>query len=163
MRAFARIAAPICSVTSKVRDRSRDTGLARVAECARPRHTSGMTDDVDSFSAAERTVLAQLTAYREQDQEAAERLLDDGLSFTSPQDDHIDKATFLERCFPTADRFERQEVSLLREIEPGLVVLRYIASLDDGTVFSNMELSRVVDGRITEIRVYFGGTDAFAE
>lgn len=122
-----------------------------------------MTDDVDSLSAAERTVLAQLTAYREQDRETAERLLDDMLSFTSPQDDHIDKATFLERCFPTADRFERQEVTLLREIEPGLVVLSYVASLDDGTVFSNMELSRVVGGRITEIRVYFGGVDAFAE
>jgi hypothetical protein len=122
-----------------------------------------MNVDGDSLSPAERTVLAQLTAYREQDRAAAERLLDDVLSFTSPQDDHIDKVTFLERCFPTADRFERQEVTLLREIGPGVVLLRYVASLDDGTVFSNAEISRVVDGRITEIRVYFGGADAFAE
>jgi hypothetical protein len=122
-----------------------------------------MDVDGDSLSPAERTVLAQLTAYREQDRAAAEHLLDDVLSFTSPQDDHIDKATFLERCFPTADRFSRQEVTLLREIEPGLVLLRYVASLDDGTVFSNTEVSRVVDGRITEIRVYFGGADSFAD
>jgi hypothetical protein len=122
-----------------------------------------MTVDVDSLSPAEHTVLAQLTAYCEQDHGSAERLLDDALSFTSPQDDHIDKTTFLERCFPTADRFERQEVTLLREIGPGLVLLRYVASLDDGTVFSNVEISRVVDGRIMEIRVYFGGADSFAD
>jgi hypothetical protein len=30
--------------------------------------------------------------------------------FTSPQDDHIDKATFFERCFPTADRVTSQEM-----------------------------------------------------
>jgi hypothetical protein len=38
------------------------------------------------------TVRAQFNAYRAQNLEAADRLLGDDLTFTSPQDDHIDKA-----------------------------------------------------------------------
>jgi ketosteroid isomerase-like protein len=49
-------------------------------------------------------VRASFGAYRAQDRQAAERLLADDFTFTSPQDDHIGKAEFLERCFPTADR-----------------------------------------------------------
>lgn len=50
-------------------------------------------------------VRALFNAYRAQDRETAERLLADNLTFTSPQDDHIDRATYFQRCFPTAGRF----------------------------------------------------------
>jgi ketosteroid isomerase-like protein len=106
-------------------------------------------------------VLAQLEAYRGQDLASAEDLLDDSLVFTSPQDDHLDKATFLAVCFPTADRFLRQEAREVIEVAPGLVLLRYVARPTDGQVFSNVELMTVADGKITEIRVYFGGPDTF--
>lgn len=49
-------------------------------------------------------VRASFNAYLAQDRETAERLLAEDFVFTSPQDDHISKAEFLERCFPTADR-----------------------------------------------------------
>jgi ketosteroid isomerase-like protein len=55
-------------------------------------------------------VRASFEAYRAQDLTAAGRLLADDYVFTSPQDDHIGKAAFLERCFPTADRFMSQEI-----------------------------------------------------
>jgi hypothetical protein len=37
-------------------------------------------------------------------------LIAEDFVFTSPQDDHIDKVTFFERCFPTAERFKSQEI-----------------------------------------------------
>lgn len=106
------------------------------------------------------TVLAQFAAYRVGDRQAAKMLLSDDMTFTSPQDDHVDKATFLESCFPTAGRFLRQEITTALEIEPGTVMLRYIAQLPDEKPFSNVEIMKVANGQITEIQVYFGGVEA---
>ncbi len=46
------------------------------------------------------------------------------------------------------------------EIEPGLVMLRYIAQLRGEEPFSNVEIMTVVNGQITEIQVYFGGVES---
>ena len=105
------------------------------------------------------TALAQFAAYRVGDMHAARVLLDEFMTFTSPHDDHLDKVTFLETCFPTADRFLRQEVTAALEISPGTVMLRYTAQLPNEQPFSNVELVTVVEGRITAIRVYFGGVE----
>ncbi len=45
---------------------------------------------------------ALVQSYLAQDASAANRLIADDFSFTSPQDDHIDKATFFERGFPAS-------------------------------------------------------------
>lgn len=55
-----------------------------------------------------------LAAHLAQDRAAAERRVADGLVFTSPQDDRVDRATHVERCFPTASRVRHQE---LREVQ----------------------------------------------
>lgn len=55
-------------------------------------------------------VRAAFTAYLTQDERTAAQLLAEDFVFTSPQDDHIDKAAYLERCFPTADRLVSQEI-----------------------------------------------------
>jgi ketosteroid isomerase-like protein len=52
------------------------------------------------------TVGAFYASYLAQDRAAAERLVAEEFVFTSPQDDHIDRAAFFDRCFPTADRFK---------------------------------------------------------
>lgn len=49
-------------------------------------------------------VRAAFAAYLAQDRAAMDRLLAEDFVFTSPQDDHLGKAAFLEICFPTADR-----------------------------------------------------------
>lgn len=49
-------------------------------------------------------VRAAFHAYLSQDGYEAAQLLAEDFVFTSPQDDHIDKIAYLERCFPTADR-----------------------------------------------------------
>lgn len=54
-------------------------------------------------------------AYLAGDAEVADGLLADSFTFTSPQDDHIDKTAFMQRCFPTADRVVEQN---LLEIVP---------------------------------------------
>jgi ketosteroid isomerase-like protein len=100
---------------------------------------------------------AVFDAYRAQDRSAAEALIAEDYTFTSPQDDHLDKATFLERCFPTADRFRSQVVLDLVPAGADGVFLRYEYELQDGQRFRNTEYSRVEGGRLTETQVFFGG------
>jgi len=102
-------------------------------------------------------VRAAFDAYRAQDRAAAEALIAEDYTFTSPQDDHLDKAAFLERCFPTADRFGTQVVLDLVPAGADGVFLRYEYELADGQRFRNTEYSRVEGGRPTETEVFFGG------
>jgi ketosteroid isomerase-like protein len=102
-------------------------------------------------------VREQFDAYLAQDRPTAERLLADDLTFTSPQDDHIDKAAFLERCFPTAERLTSQEILHLVAADADSVFILYEYELKTGDRHRNTELITVHAGRITEIQVFFGG------
>ena len=84
-------------------------------------------------------------------------MLADDLVFTSPQDDHIDKLTFLERCFPTADHFSRQELIHVVRADEHDVLLMYEYDLEAGGTYRNTELHTVVGDQIVEIQVFFGG------
>jgi ketosteroid isomerase-like protein len=101
-------------------------------------------------------VRASFDAYRARDRAAAERLLAEDLVFTSPQDDHIDRAAYLERCFPTADRFSSQEIQRLVDGGDGVFLL-YEYELATGERYRNTEFITVRAGRIAEIQVFFGG------
>ncbi|MFI5486201.1 nuclear transport factor 2 family protein [Micromonospora echinaurantiaca] len=102
-------------------------------------------------------VRALLAAYRNQDLAAADRLLAPDLVFTSPQDDHIDRATYLDRCFPTADRFVSQEILRLADVGDDQVFLLYEYELHGGDRYRNAEQITVRDGRVVEVWVFFGG------
>ena len=102
-------------------------------------------------------VRAMFAAYRAQARDVAERLLDDGFVFTSPQDDHLDKATFLERCFPTAVRFVEQDFLELVDVGDDQVFVLYEYELEGGDRYRNTEVITVRDGRLTETQVFFGG------
>ncbi|MGS2616698.1 nuclear transport factor 2 family protein [Micromonospora sp. LZ34] len=103
------------------------------------------------------TVRALFDAYRNQDLAAADRLLAPDLVFTSPQDDHIDKAAYLDRCFPTADRFVSQEILRLTDVGDDTVFLLYEYELRNGERYRNAEHITVRAGRVAEIWVFFGG------
>ena len=103
------------------------------------------------------TVRAFFESYLAQDRAAAERLVADEFVFTSPQDDHIDRATFFERCFPTADRFKDHELLAVVPTEGDDVFVLYEYELEGGQRFRNAEVITVRDGRITESQVFFGG------
>lgn len=66
-----------------------------------------------------------LDAYRAQDHVAAERLIAGDLVFTSPQDDHIDRDTWFDRCFPTASVITGQQVRFLADLDADHVLLAY--------------------------------------
>ena len=102
-------------------------------------------------------VRAMFEAYLAQDAKKADRLLADDVVFTSPQDDHIDKAAFMERCFPTADRVVTQDILSLVDCGEDAAFVMYEYELKEGGVHRNTEFIQVVDGRIVSIDVFFGG------
>lgn len=108
-------------------------------------------------SSPEAVVEAAFRYYRTQDRDAALALYADEFSFTSPQDDHIDKAAFFERCFPTADRFTRQRLLHVTPVDEELVFVSYEYELATGDRHRNMEAITVRDGLIREVQVFFGG------
>ncbi|WP_432003871.1 nuclear transport factor 2 family protein [Streptomyces sioyaensis] len=102
-------------------------------------------------------VRAAFEAYLAQDRTAMDRLLAEDYVFTSPQDDHIRKAAFLEVCFPTADRLRRQVILDAVPLDDEQVCVRYEYELKTGERHRNVEVTTVRGGRLTETQVYFGG------
>jgi ketosteroid isomerase-like protein len=102
-------------------------------------------------------VRAIFDAYRSQDYDAAACLLAEDFAFTSPQDDHLDKATYLRRCFPTADRFRSQEILEIVEAGERGVFLLYEYELVAGGRYRNAEFITVRGGQLVETQVFFGG------
>ena len=97
-----------------------------------------------------------MRAFQEQDRPTAESLMADEFVFTSPQDDHIDKQAWLERCFPTADHFDEPGQTLQIVEVDGVVLHRYEYRVD-GRRWRNVEPLEVRDGKVTSAEVYFGG------
>ncbi len=99
---------------------------------------------------------AVFDAYLRQDREAEDRLLADAFVFTSPQDDHIDKATFFERCFPTA-RLVSQEMLYVVPTGDDNLFAMYEDELKTGERHRNVELLTVRGDKIIGTQVFFGG------
>ncbi|WP_035791927.1 nuclear transport factor 2 family protein [Kitasatospora mediocidica] len=102
-------------------------------------------------------VRACLESYLAQDRARAESLIAEDFTFTSPQDDRIDRAAFFDRCFPTADRVRGQWILSVVPAGGDDVFLLYEYELKTGARHRNVEVSTVRDGRITETQVFFGG------
>jgi ketosteroid isomerase-like protein len=103
------------------------------------------------------TVRAMFEAYNAQDRDAAERLIAENFTFTSPQDDHIDRAAYFERCFPTTDRLNWQKTLDLVSAGGDGVFILYEYELKTGARHRNTEFITVRDGQLTEVQVFFGG------
>lgn len=103
-------------------------------------------------------VRTMFESYLAQDSETAERLVAEDFVFTSPQDDHIDKAAFFERCFPTTARIRSQEmVHVVPVPDSDDVFIMYEYELLTGERHRNTEVLTVRDGKIVETQVFFGG------
>ncbi|MDP9241072.1 MAG: nuclear transport factor 2 family protein [Actinomycetota bacterium] len=102
-------------------------------------------------------VQAAFRHYLAEDHDAAFALYADDFSFTSPQDDHIDKAAFFERCFPTAGRVTDQRMLNVTPADDELVFVYYEYDLPTGDTHRNMEAITVRDGLIRDVQVFFGG------
>ena len=106
------------------------------------------------------TVRRFFECYLTQNRTMAEELAGPDLTFTSPQDDHIDRAAYFEKCFPTADRVRSQELLRVAAATEQDVFVMYEYELRTGTRYRNAELITVRDGRIVEVQVFFGGAIA---
>ena len=94
-------------------------------------------------------------AFLAQDRKTLEEGLSDDFTFTSPRDDHINKATFFERCFPGSVHFHTHQIEKLF-VNGNEAFVRYQAELKDGTTFRNTEYIRIEGNKIREVEVYFG-------
>lgn len=102
-------------------------------------------------------VREMFASYRHQDRDTAERLIADPFVFTSPQDDHIDRAAYFERCFPTSDRMRRYDLIHVTPTGGADVFALYEYELHSGEVHRNAEVLTVRDGQVVEVQVFFGG------
>lgn len=95
------------------------------------------------------------TAYENSDRAEIERLLAPEFRFTSPYDDGIGRARYLQRCWPNSEHVRRYHFRKL-VTDGDDVLVAYELELDDGSRLRNAELFRVADGRVREVEVYFG-------
>ena len=94
-------------------------------------------------------------AYESGDRRAIEELLADDFTFYSPADLGIDRARYLDRCWPNAELIEDFEFKRL--IEAGdEVVVTYESTKTDGGRFRNTEVLTFVGDKISRAEVYFG-------
>lgn len=100
-------------------------------------------------------VRAYCGAYQSENRAIAEALLADDFSFTSPNDDAIDKATYFERCWPDGDPSHEQRIeSIVIDGDHGFVT--YSCSTVGGKSFRNTEFLTFRGERIASVDVYFG-------
>lgn len=94
-------------------------------------------------------------AYENDDRPAIEQLLHQDFTFTSPDDDRIDRATYFERCWPPHERIESFTLLDVCADAKGALV-RYRAAESAGPGFANVEHFEFTGGHISHVDVYFG-------
>lgn len=93
--------------------------------------------------------------FKSQDQEVVESLLAPTFRFTSPYDDAIDRAAYLERCWPNATHLTALRLEhILCKGQTACVV--YQASTPEGVDFRNTEIFTFAQDQIVKIEVFFG-------
>lgn len=89
--------------------------------------------------------------------EAADALIADDFTFTSPYDDCIGRDAYFEKCWPNRSRFADFEIECVAA-GPQAAFVTYRASLKSGDTFRNTEYLTVRDGQVKSVDVFFGAT-----
>ncbi|MBX4956899.1 nuclear transport factor 2 family protein [Rhizobium lentis] len=103
----------------------------------------------------EQTVRDLYAAYLEDRKDVAGAMLTEDFTFSSPRDDHIDRAAYFERCWPKEPVFRAIHIEFLAVVGDEVAV-RYRAEKRDGASFGNMESLCFRGDRIAAVEVYFG-------
>jgi len=98
-------------------------------------------------------------AFDAQDARAADRLVAEEFTFTSPQDDHLGKAEWLRVCFPTAAHFRRRTMLAVQELGDEVIAYYEYEVAETGERYRNTEVITVRGGRVVQTRVFFGGRE----
>ena len=107
-------------------------------------------------------VRSYFAAWEAKDQKAIEEFLADDFRFSSPFDDHIDRATYLLKVWPRSEGVRAVHIQKLFEDADEAFVL-YMFELKAGPSVRNTGLFRTAGGKVKEVEVYFGslpGTQA---
>jgi ketosteroid isomerase-like protein len=111
------------------------------------------------MSTTEELIRQCYAAYVARDRSTFESLLADDYTFSSPLDDNIDKAAFMERCWPNGENHRNFRIErIFVEGDEGFVT--YHCERVDGGTFRNTEFFKVHDGKIRHVDVYFGSDTA---
>ncbi len=100
-------------------------------------------------------VRAYIGAYEAENREVVETLLADDFTFTSPNDDAIDKATWFERCWPNRDASRDQKIESI-VVDGDQAFVTYRCATETGKSFRNTEFLTFTGNRIASVNVYFG-------
>ncbi|WP_421873979.1 nuclear transport factor 2 family protein [Pararhizobium sp.] len=103
----------------------------------------------------EATVRGLFAAYLANRKDEVSDMLTEDFTFSSPRDDHIDKATYFERCWPQPPAFRAIHIERV-SLEDNEALVRYRAEKLDGGAFRNVEVIRFHGDRIASVEVYFG-------
>ncbi|AVC48909.1 snoaL-like domain protein [Rhizobium leguminosarum bv. viciae] len=118
----------------------------------------GQSKDIamsDMRTSREQTVRHLYAAYLDDRKDIVGAMLTEDFTFSSPRDDHIDRATYFERCWPKEPVFRGFDIEFLA-IEGDEAVIRYRAKKRDGGSFRNIESLRFHGDKIASVDVYFG-------
>ena len=94
-------------------------------------------------------------AYESKDKQALERLLSDDFTFSSPQDDRINKEIYFARCWPFSENVRHFHIERISESGDEVFVL-YECESASAPAFRNIEVFRIEQGKVKEVAVYFG-------
>lgn len=94
-------------------------------------------------------------AYETSDRAEIESLIADDFTFTSPYDDHIDRAAYFERCWPNSGLIERFEVHQIT-VDGDTCFAMYTGHGRRGNLFHNTERFEIAGGQIRAVEVFFG-------
>lgn len=114
-----------------------------------------MQDTNHNDAALSDVVRAYFGAYESEDRDAAELLLARDFTFTSPNDDNIDRATYFERCWPQGDAARDQTIEKI-VVQGDKAFVTYSCATDNGKSFRNTEFLTFAGGQIASVDVYFG-------
>jgi ketosteroid isomerase-like protein len=101
------------------------------------------------------TVRNLYAAYIDQRPDLVRPMLTDDFTFSSPRDDHIDRATYFERCWPKEKVFSDFHFEHLVP-DGDEVIVGYRAEKLAGGSFRNIETIRFEGDKVAEVTVYFG-------
>lgn len=109
---------------------------------------------MDDAAIADR-VRKYFAAYRSGEWSVLEEALADDFTFTSPYDDHIDRATYFERCWPNHERVKTFRLESVMAVGNEAFVL-YECEPKSGAKFRNTERFVFEGQKLKSVEVYFG-------
>jgi ketosteroid isomerase-like protein len=112
-------------------------------------------EDIMKITNVSDLVRRYFAAYETKDRAAIAALLSDDFTFTSPYDDHIDRKTYFERCWPNSANMRSFRVVKLFEQGDEAFIL-YEGQFKGSEIFRNTEFFRTEGDRINAVEVYFG-------